>query len=99
MSPAQDRMIIGGYDNVASVWDIATGAEILTYDVGGVVVPAYSPDGTRVMLANLEGGGWGGVYIFPVWDSLEELVAYAKDCCVVRELTPDEREIFGLPPR
>ena len=32
-------------------------------------------------------------------DSLEELVAYAKECCVVRELTPDERELFGLPPR
>jgi hypothetical protein len=37
--------------------------------------------------------------VFPVWDSLQELIDYAKECCVVRELTPDEREQFGLPPR
>jgi hypothetical protein len=35
--------------------------------------------------------------VFPVWESLDELIAYAKDCCVVRELTSDEREVFGLP--
>ncbi|MFN2282015.1 MAG: PQQ-binding-like beta-propeller repeat protein, partial [Anaerolineales bacterium] len=75
LSPSEDRMIIGGYDSVASIWDIATGAEILTFDVGGVVVPAYSPDGTQVLIANIWGGGRGGMYIFQVWDSLEELVA------------------------
>jgi WD40 repeat protein len=98
ISPEGDRIIIGGYDNVASVWDIATGAEMITYEADGYVVPAYSPDGTRVLLGNTI-GDWGRLQIFPVWDSLEELIDYAKECCVVRELTPDEREVFGLPPR
>jgi WD40 repeat protein len=97
VSPAGDRIIIGGYDNVATVWDIATGAEMITYDVRGVVIPAYSPDGTQVLIGNLM-GRLGTLQIFPVWDSLEELVAYAKECCVTRELTADEREVFGLPP-
>ena len=30
--------------------------------------------------------------------SVEELIAYAKSCCVLRELTPEERDQFGLPP-
>jgi hypothetical protein len=28
-----------------------------------------------------------------------ELIDSAIECCVVRELTPDEREVFGFPPR
>jgi WD40 repeat protein len=98
LSPAGDRMIIGGYNNVASVWDIATGTERFTYEIGGLVMPAFSPDGSQVLIANGV-GDWGRLQIFPVWDSLEDLVTYAKECCVVRDLTPDEREVFGLPPR
>ena len=98
LSPREDRMIIGGYDNVASVWDIATGAEILTYESRGIVRPAYSPDGTRVLLGN-SFGNLGRLQVFPVWEPLEELIAYAKECCVFRQLTPEERQLFGLPPR
>jgi len=33
------------------------------------------------------------------WDSsLRELRAYARQCCVIRRLTPEERAQFGLPP-
>jgi len=98
LSPTEERMIIGGGDNLATVWDIATGTEILNYEVGGYVWPTYSPDGSQVAVGNSE-GKWGRLQVFPVWDSLEELVDYAKECCVVRELTPGEREVFGLPPR
>ena len=91
-------MIIGGHDAMATVWDIAAGTEVLNYEVGGYVSPAYSPDGTRVLIGNTE-GDWGKLQVFPVWDTLEVLIDYAKECCVVRELTPGEREVFGLPPR
>jgi len=37
--------------------------------------------------------------IFPAWHSAQELIDYAKECCVVRELTVEEREQFGLPSR
>jgi WD40 repeat protein len=97
-SPAGDRMVIGGYNNVASIWDLATGTEMITYEVGGTVDPVYSPDGTRILIVNGR-GDWGRLQIFPVWDSLEWLIDYAKECCVIRELTADEREQFGLPPQ
>ena len=29
--------------------------------------------------------------------STEDLIAYAYDCCVFRDLMPEEREQFGLP--
>jgi hypothetical protein len=31
------------------------------------------------------------------WQSTEDLIAYARECCVMRELTPEERQQFGLP--
>lgn len=34
-----------------------------------------------------------------IYSSTEELIEHAYDCCVQRELTPEEREQFGLPPR
>jgi len=33
-----------------------------------------------------------------VWQTTEDLIDYVKECCVFRELTPEEREQFGLPP-
>lgn len=98
LTPNEEHMVIGGYDGAAKVYNIETGTEMISYDVGGVVYPAYSPDGRRVLLGNIE-GDWGSVQIFPTWHSTDELIAYARECCLVRELTPDEREQFGLPPR
>jgi WD40 repeat protein len=98
LSPTEERMIIGGYDGAAKVWNIATSTEMISYDIGGGVYPVYSPDGTRVLIGNIE-GDWGKLQVFPAWHSLEELIDYAKECCIVRELTPGEREKFGLPPR
>ena len=34
-----------------------------------------------------------------VWQSTEELIDYAYECCVWRELTAEEREQFGLPEK
>ena len=50
------------------------------------------------MITNTE-GNTGLVQIFPTWHSPEELIEYAKECCLLRELTPEERDLFGLPPR
>ena len=47
----------------------------------------WSPDGTRVLVS----GVFRAPEIRPVWQSTEELVAYAKECCVFRELTAEER--------
>ena len=97
LSPNGERMVIGGNDSLATVWDVATGVEIINYEVDGYVWPTYSPDGSQVLIGSTE-GQWGKLQVFPVWDSLEDLTEYAKECCVVRELTPGERDVFGLPP-
>ena len=33
------------------------------------------------------------------WRSTQELNDYAYACCVIRELTPEERELLGLMER
>jgi hypothetical protein len=41
----------------------------------------------------------GILQIFPTWHSTQELIDYAYECCVFRELTVEERQLFGLPER
>ena len=53
----------------------------------------WSPDGKYVAVA-MEATP---TEVWRVWQSTEELVDYAKDCCVFRALTAAEREQFGLP--
>ena len=74
----------------------ASGSGILKlrYDVGGWTNSAWSPDGTTVAIVSQD-----TVKVLPAWESLEDLLAYARECCVVRELTDAEREQFGLTPR
>jgi WD40 repeat protein len=94
LSPSEQRIIKGG-DGSAVVWNLETGTEMLLYDAGGGWTDAaYSPDGKRVLV-----GGQSKFQIYPTWHSTEELIDYAYDCCVFRELTPEEREVFGLPER
>lgn len=78
------------------IWDAAAGQEVNSYNVGfGVLNVNWSPDGTQLITA-----GYSPVPVIrPVWQSTEELMAYAYDCCVFRELTPEERALFGLPER
>ena len=37
--------------------------------------------------------------VWRVWQSTDEMIAYAKECCVFRELTVEERVEFGLSKR
>ena len=34
--------------------------------------------------------------VWRVWQNTEELIDYARECCVFRDLTMDEREQYGL---
>jgi WD40 repeat protein len=81
---------------VIKVWDAETGAVLLDFSVpiGDMLFNvAWSPDGTRLAAATY----LPSVEIHRVWQSKEDLVAYARECCVVRQLTPAERKQFGLP--
>jgi hypothetical protein len=83
-----------GSDGTTRVFEVATGTELLVYEVGGWAEAVLSPDGNQIFIYSGEGTG----YLYPVWDTDEELIAFAKECCLIHELTLEEREIFGLPP-
>ena len=93
-SPDERLIYTASGDGTARVFDVTTGKELLVYNVGGWTEAALSPDGKKLFVYSGEGTG----YVFPTWDNVETLVAYARECCVIRELTPEEREQFGLPP-
>jgi WD40 repeat protein/DNA-binding SARP family transcriptional activator len=92
LSPDGTRLLKGG-DGGAKVWDLKNGSELLSYDTPGWTDASYSPDGTQILI----GSNRGTLEIYPTWNTTQELIDYAKECCLVRELTPEEREMFGLP--
>jgi WD40 repeat protein len=91
-SPSDER-VLTSEESHTRVWDAATLREVIDYPEGRSA--SWSPDGRWVAI----GYANGDVKVFPAWESLEDLVAYAKDCCVLRDLTPEERAEFGLLER
>jgi WD40 repeat protein len=93
-SPNGQRIVTGDQSGAVKVWDAATGEEIYGFSAEAAVLNVdWSPDGQYIIAS--------GLYDVPVvrrtWQSAAELVAYASACCVTRELSPEEREQFGLP--
>lgn len=94
-SPSGDRILASGLGGVAKVWDANNGDQVAAYDVGTMAVASWSPDGELVAINDHD----GNLKVYPAWQTLDALVAYAKECCLFRALTPEERAQFGLPPR
>jgi hypothetical protein len=63
--------------------------------MGSPGTATWSLDGRRIATASSD----GALKVFPAWQTTQELIDYAKECCFVRELTDEEREQFGLPPQ
>lgn len=97
-SPDGKRLVSGSSDDTTRIWDAETGAELLTLPTPGDwgTIPDWSPDGKylSVSIANWNSPGKSGVW--RVWQTTQELIDYAKECCVIRELTEAERTQFGL---
>jgi WD40 repeat protein len=95
-SPSGNRILTAGEGGEVKVWDANTGRELLNLPFRGFSISAsWSPGGDHIAVSDYD----GNLRIYPVWQSTQELVDYAKDCCVIRELTPEERQQFGLPPQ
>ena len=94
-SPGDERIFAIGGDGTYRVFDAATGLELLVYEFGGWPAGSLSPDGRKITIGTND----GKTGLYHAWLTTEDLIAYAKECCVVRELTPEEREVFGLPER
>jgi WD40 repeat protein len=98
-SPNGKRIGLGVSDVRASwviVLDVMAGAQVASYPVSLGAVPAvdWSPDGKSLLVMSEKDPQ---PYIFPAWQTTEELIAYARECCAWRELTAEERLQFGLP--
>ena len=92
-SPDGNRVASGDIAGTVKGWDAATGAEVFNFQVpGGVVRLDWSPDGEHLVVA----GEYDAPIIYPVWQNTEDLTEYAQECCVFRELTPEERAQFKL---
>jgi WD40 repeat protein len=95
-SPNGMRIVSGDESGEVKVWDAATGREVLSFRAPDAVYSVnWSPEGNYV----IAGGYFNPPVIRHAWQSTEELIAYAKECCVTRELTRQERQQFGLPER
>ncbi|MDF1512347.1 MAG: hypothetical protein P1S60_00915 [Anaerolineae bacterium] len=92
-SPDGKRLASGDIAGIVKGWDSETGEEVFNFEVpGGVMRMDWAPDGQHLVVS----GEYNAPIIFPVWQSTEDLISYAYDCCVSRELTPEERSQFLL---
>lgn len=96
LSPTAGRILIGGHDGEIKVWDMRKGVQLLSYELGGYATAAYSPDGKHILIGTTE-GSFGSLQVFPTWHSTRELIDYARQHQVFRQLTAEERRRFGLP--
>lgn len=94
-SPNGRRLFSVSMDGTVRVWDASTGAELLQIPTPTpwFLYAAWSPNGQYLATA----GDSQPARVWRVWQSTQELIDYARECCVVRELTAAEREQFGLP--
>ncbi len=100
-SPDGRRIISGDAANsMIYVWDVETGEIVMSWDMQGLLEGGFNdvdwaPDGQFVLIH-----GTGDMpFIKRVWQSTEDLIDYAYECCLWRELTPEERAQFGLPEK
>ena len=93
-APSGERLVSGNpKDGSVRVWDAQSGNQVLHYALGGSVEGVnWTPDGERLLIKVND-----DVLFLPVWNTTQALIDYARACCVVRELTAEDREMFGLP--
>lgn len=93
-SPNGARIVTASDDRSARLWDAGTGAPLLTVTghTGGVQGVDWAPDGAAIVTA----GADATARTWPIWQTTTALMDFAQQCCVVRELSPEERAQFGV---
>src|SRR5206468_9397446 len=90
-SPDGSKLLSGSEDKTAALWDVESGQLLAVYrgHTGGVSLVAFSPDGKRVATAG------AAELLARVWN-LDVVPEFDKR--KPRELTPEERVRYELPP-
>jgi WD40 repeat protein len=93
-SPDGKRIVSASSDGTTRIWDAVTGDELLRLTTPSIWMTSthWSPDGKYIAVAMEK----TPMEIWRVWQSTQELVDYARECCVFRDLTEAERAQFGL---
>jgi len=95
-SPDGELLVSSDTSGQIKVWNASDGQEVMGLAAEDQVFSLHwSPDGTTISAA----GGHCIPIIFRVWSTTEDLIAYVKAKLVWRELTPAERQQFGLPEK
>jgi hypothetical protein len=81
---------------MVSVWDAASGQYVRSFEVPATALSVnWSPAGDALIV----GGFFNTPVVRRAWQFTTQLIDYAKECCVARELTGEERAQFGLRRR
>ncbi|MBL8055187.1 MAG: protein kinase [Anaerolineales bacterium] len=93
-SPNGQRLV-GFGSGMQFVLNAADGAVVMQLANDGDSYGDVSPDGQFISIGHVSPDN---VFIRRMWQTTADLIAYAREHFVWRELTPDERTQFGLPP-
>ena len=90
-SPDGKRIASVDGSGLVKVWDLASGEAVMNFQTPGLATSVdWSPDGKYLGITANQ------AIATRVWQSTAELIQYARECCVFRELTVAERQQFGL---
>jgi WD40 repeat protein/class 3 adenylate cyclase len=98
-SPNGLRIATGTDSGIVKIWDSRSGATLFSLSMPVAANSllynlAWSPDGTHLISNSAT---TASTEIYRVWQSTQDLIDYANQCCVFRELSAAERDQFGLP--
>jgi WD40 repeat protein len=93
-APNSQRVVSIDSGRYIYVWDVLTGEVVRSLRSSNTPYSVdWSPFGMHIIVATID----PEPDIKPVWQSTEDLIAFAEECCVRRELIIEERQTFGLP--
>ena len=96
-SPDGKRIVSGDDNTIIYVWEVETMDIVSAWDMQGLLGTfqgvEWSPDGNFI---TIQGMGVPMPIFRRIWQSTEDLIGYAYECCVWRELATEERAQFGL---
>ena len=97
---SDNRVVSADALGKVEIWDPADGTIYSSFDtiVDCCFFMSPSPDASRVATTIGYGPLQDKVFVWPIWADTQSLIDYARRCCVLRDLTSEERSLFGLPP-